>query len=117
MWFGAGGFCLDRLPGGRDNRRTATKRPRGGTRKAAGLPLVFKTLVGLVLAGAALSAPSGATADPPSNDAYLLSTVIAQSETTGSQPAIFENAVDTTDATTQTDLFNPDPFGTVTTGG
>lgn len=78
---------------------------------------MLKTLVGLVLVSGALLAPSVAAAVPPDNDNYLASTIVVQSQTTGSQPSPFETTVDTTDATTQTDLFNPDPFGTITTGG
>jgi hypothetical protein len=76
-----------------------------------------KWVVGLALSGAALIAPSVALADPPSNDAYLNSDIIVQSQTTGMKPQTLNTFVDTTDATTQADLFNPDPGGPVTSGG
>jgi hypothetical protein len=62
---------------------------------------------------AALSVPSMSLAAPapPPNDNYLSSFRIPQVETTGSQPVAFEDAKDTTAATTQTDLFNPDQSG------
>ena len=70
-----------------------------------------------VLAGAAWVAPAAATADPPVNDAYLNSALVVASQTTGERPATLNTFVDTTEATTQADLFNPDPEGTVTSGG
>jgi hypothetical protein len=69
------------------------------------------------LAGALWMLPSAALADPPTNDAYLESAVVVPSETTGELPRTLSTFVDTTDATTQTDLFNPDPGGATTSGG
>ena len=83
----------------------------------AGLTVRFTTLLGLALVGAVSISPSAALADPPSNDAYLTSAVIAPSETTGERPQTLSTFVDTADATTQADLFNPDPGGMVTSGG
>lgn len=57
------------------------------------------------------SSVSNAAAMPPPNDNYLASTVIGQVESTSSRLARFKDAQDTTEATTQTDLFNPDKFG------
>jgi hypothetical protein len=52
---------------------------------------------------------------PPLNDNYLSSLIIPQAATTGSSDLTFTDNRDTTDATTQSDLFNPDqngmPFG------
>ena len=55
----------------------------------------------MVLASAAL--PAAASAAPPANDNYLASTTIPSSP--------FSSVVDTTEATTQTDLFNPSAQG------
>jgi hypothetical protein len=58
----------------------------------------------VVLTAAACSAaPSRAAAAPPANDNYLASTTIASSP--------FSEIVDTTEATTQADLFNPNAQG------
>jgi hypothetical protein len=61
----------------------------------------LRLCLALVLASAAL--PATASAAPPPNDNYLASTTIASSP--------FTNVVDTTEATTQTDLFNPSKEG------
>jgi hypothetical protein len=79
--------------------------------------MTVKALVGLALVSGTLLAPSAAVAQPPGNDAYLLSTIIGQSKTTATRPAPFQTTVDTTEATTQADLFDPDPLGTATSGG
>ena len=56
---------------------------------------------------AALAVPETAAAAPPPNDNYLASSTIADQE--------YTDSVDTTEATTQSDLFNPNrdglPFG------
>jgi hypothetical protein len=67
------------------------------------MPL-FRTCVAALLTGAALAAaPAVASAAPPPNDNYLASTTIASSP--------FSDLPDTTEATTQTDLFNPSAQG------
>src|SRR5690349_1956841 len=57
----------------------------------------------------ALAVPAAASAAPPPNDNYLSSTSISDS----SRPLgkSFTDSIDTTDATTQSDLFNPDKDG------
>lgn len=61
----------------------------------------------LLIAAAVLALPATATAAPPPNDNYLASTTISDNE--------YRDSVDTTEATTQADLFNPNrdglPFG------
>jgi hypothetical protein len=61
----------------------------------------------LLIAAALLALPATAAAAPPPNDNYLASTTIATEE--------YRDSVDTTEATTQPDLFNPNrdglPFG------
>jgi hypothetical protein len=63
----------------------------------------------------ALALPTVASAAPPRNDNYLASTSISAPQ----RPLgpTFTDAVDTTDATTQGDLFNPDNQGRPLTGG
>jgi hypothetical protein len=64
----------------------------------------LRLLVAALLTGGALaSVPAVAAAAPPANDNYLASTTI------GSSP--FSDLVDTTEATTQPDLFNPSAQG------
>jgi hypothetical protein len=65
-------------------------------------------LAGLALLGA-LSAAQAAHAAPPRNDNYLASVRI--NDTTGALPGRFQEAVDTTEATTQPDLFDPNRDG------
>jgi hypothetical protein len=81
---------------------------------------LIRGLLGAVLAAAALLAAPGlapaSAATPPINDAYLTSLIVTQASTTGTN-ATYHDVEDTTAATTQSDLFNPDPFGTVTSGG
>ena len=64
-------------------------------------------------AAAALIFPSAAAAVPPPNDNYLASTSIVAED--GSMPLQYSDTVDTTEATTQADTFNPNrdgqPFG------
>jgi hypothetical protein len=60
-------------------------------------------LTGLLTAAALTTAPALAAAAPPANDNYLASTTIASSP--------FSDLVDTTEATTQPDLFNPNAQG------
>jgi hypothetical protein len=70
----------------------------------------LRRLLIAAIATAAFTATSApALAVPPLNDNYLASTAINVSGTT-LQP-IFNDQVDTTDATTQSDLFNPGPDG------
>ena len=61
----------------------------------------------LLIAAAVLALPATAAAAPPPNDNYLASTTIASEE--------YTDSVDTTEATTQADMFNPNrdglPFG------
>ena len=61
----------------------------------------------LLITAAVLALPATAAAAPPPNDNYLASTTIAAEE--------YADTVDTTEATTQPDLFNPNrdglPFG------
>jgi len=61
----------------------------------------------------ALAAPAAAAAAPPPNDNYLASTRIASSG--GGMPREFAEQVDTSEATTQADTFDPNsqgqPFG------
>jgi hypothetical protein len=61
----------------------------------------------LVITAAVLALPATAAAAPPPNDNYLASTTISGQE--------YADTVDTTEATTQPDLFNPNrdglPFG------
>jgi hypothetical protein len=60
------------------------------------------------------AAPAEAQAPPP-NDNYLSSTIIPQAMTTSFQQVMYTDTQDTTSATTQPDLFNPErsglPFG------
>jgi hypothetical protein len=81
------------------------QRPR--RRPGSRLGMFGAALVALL----SLPATSLAVPTPPPNDNYLSSFRIPQVETTGSQPVAFEDAQDTTAATTQTDLFNPDQSG------
>ncbi len=73
-----------------------------------------RCVLGLLACGAAaaLAGPPAANAAPPLNDNYLASTRMANA---GAVKRTFSEVVDTSGATTQTDLFNPDrdglPFG------
>ena len=69
----------------------------------------------LLLAALALVLPASAAAAPPPNDNYLGSTRITRSD--GSLPSVFRDSVDTTEATTQPDLFEPDQNGLPLGGG
>jgi hypothetical protein len=74
----------------------------------------FRSLLLVAATGAALAAaPAVALAVPPENDNYLASTALNQDGT--NVPRQYGNTVDTTEATTQADLFNPSrdgqPFG------
>jgi hypothetical protein len=73
----------------------------------------LRPLLLVAAAGAALIVPAVALAVPPENDNYLASTAI--NETGRNVPRTYANTVDTTEATTQTDMFNPNrdgqPFG------
>jgi hypothetical protein len=68
-----------------------------------------------LVAGVFVVAPAHAQPSPPSNDNYLSSTIITQAATTGFTATQYTDVEDTTSATTQPDLFNPDenglPFG------
>src|SRR5262245_47822049 len=63
----------------------------------------FRLFLAALLASAAL--PAAAAAAPPANDNYLASTTVPI------QASTFNDVVDTTEATTQTDLFNPSKEG------
>ena len=65
----------------------------------------------LLIAAAVLALPATAAAAPPPNDNYLASTSIA------STSKVFRDEVDTTEATTQPDLFNPSREGLPLGGG
>jgi hypothetical protein len=67
-------------------------------------------LLGAVTAAALTATSAPALAAPPLNDNYLASTAL---NAKGSQlaPTLMDSSVDTTDATTQSDLFNPGPDG------
>jgi hypothetical protein len=54
---------------------------------------------------------------PPPNDNYLLSTIIPQSETTGMTPQTYTDTQNTTSATVQSDLFDPEQNGLNLGGG
>jgi hypothetical protein len=66
-------------------------------------------LLAAAVAAAALAVPSAAAAAPPLNDAYLASLPVDNAE--------FTATVDTTEATTQADLFNPSSTGQPLGGG
>lgn len=79
--------------------------------------LMLRSRVALATAGAALlmvTAPA-AWAVPPANDAYLASTVMRSAD--GGFPSSWNATVDTTEATTQGDLFQPDKDGQPLGGG
>lgn len=63
----------------------------------------------LLLAAALLALPASAAAAPPPNDNYLASSTIAATE--------YRDGVDTTEATTQADTFDPSRDGLPTGGG
>lgn len=63
------------------------------------------------------AAAASAAVPPPANDAYSQSTVIPQGQTTGTHATTFTDQVDTTSATVQSDLFNPDVHGQPSSGG
>jgi hypothetical protein len=63
----------------------------------------------VLIASAALALPATAAAAPPPNDHYLASSTIATEE--------YRDSVDTTEATTQPDLFDPDRDGRSLGGG
>ena len=67
----------------------------------------------VLIAAVALSLPASAAAAPPPNDNYLASTTINRAN--GSMASEYSDSVDTTEATTQPDLFDPNrdglPFG------
>jgi hypothetical protein len=64
---------------------------------------------------AALAVPAVAAAAPPPNDNYLASTSISDAQRP--LPPEYSNQVDTTEATTQSDTFNPDKDGLPLGGG
>ena len=59
--------------------------------------------------------PASAAAAPPPNDNYLASTTINRQD--GSMANEYADSVDTTEATTQPDMFNPDKDGLPLGGG
>jgi hypothetical protein len=74
----------------------------------------FRTLTGALVV-LALACPASAAAVAPANDNYLASTSINAAD--GSLPREFTDRVDTTEATTQADLFNPNREGLPGGGG
>jgi hypothetical protein len=73
-------------------------------------------LSSLLLSAAVLAAlPASAAAAPPPNDNYLASTTINRQD--GSMANEYGDSVDTTEATTQPDMFNPDKDGLPLGGG
>jgi len=74
------------------------------------IPLL--TLCCWISAGSADAQPAA-----PLNDNYLLSTVIPQAATTSFQQLTYSDTQDTTSATTQADLFDPDQAGANPGGG
>jgi hypothetical protein len=72
----------------------------------------------LAVIGVALgAAPADGQPSPPPNDNYLASTIIPQAANTGMTEVTYTDAEDTTSATTQPDLFNPDKSGLPFGGG
>jgi hypothetical protein len=67
------------------------------------MPPIRPALAALLTGAAFAAAPAAASAAPPPNDNYLASTTIASSP--------FSDVQDTTEATTQPDLFNPSAQG------
>ena len=74
-------------------------------------PIARRMAVAFGVLAACLYCSPLSTAAPPANDNYLASTIIPQVQTTSSQLARFKDVQDTTLASTQPDLFNPDKFG------
>src|SRR4051812_43029217 len=68
-------------------------------------------LAAALTAAAAAGTPAVAAAAPPDNDNYLASTAVVLDSTT------FSATADTTEATTQPDLFNPNRDGQPLGGG
>ena len=109
-----GGPCRSELPpplGGKRTRRRQRADPFliGGALAFAPGGVVESPAMRLplLIAAALLALPATAAAAPPPNDNYLASTTISSQE--------YRDSVDTTEATTQPDLFNPNrdglPFG------
>ena len=73
------------------------------------MPSPLRLAVAGMTCAAALAVPAVAAAVPPPNDNYLASTSISDSQRPLGKS--FKDAVDTTDATTQSDLFDPDMNG------
>ena len=72
----------------------------------------------LTISGLTLCAvPAYGQPSPPPNDNYLTSTIIPQAATTGMHQMTYTDVEDTTAATTQPDLFNPDQSGLPFGGG
>ena len=73
-------------------------------------------LSSILLSAVALAAvPASAAAAPPPNDNYLASTTINRQD--GSMSNEYADSIDTTEATTQPDMFNPDKDGLPLGGG
>jgi hypothetical protein len=68
-----------------------------------------RLLIAAIATAAFIATSAPALATPPLNDNYLQSTKLNEERT--AVPAVVTDSVDTTDATTQSDLFNPDPNG------
>jgi len=73
------------------------------------------TRLAVTATAATFAVPAVAAAAPPPNDNYLASTSIVNSA--GTLPGHFSEGVDTTEATTQADTFNPDKDGLPLGGG
>ena len=74
-----------------------------------------RLLLAAVGGGLLLGAPATASAAPPPNDNYLASTTIRTAS--GGMPREYRDQVDTTEATTQPDTFNPNRDGLPFAGG
>jgi hypothetical protein len=79
------------------------------------MPTVIRLAVSGLACAAALTCPALAAAAPPPNDNYLASTSI--SDTQRPLPPEYSDSIDTSEATTQSDLFNPDKDGLPLGGG
>jgi hypothetical protein len=80
------------------------------------MPSHLRLVVSAMACAVALVVPAAASAVPPANDNYLASTSISDAQRPLGR-MFTDNTVDTTDATTQADLFNPDKDGQPLGGG
>lgn len=88
---------------------TRSKRPRPRWRVVRSARCLMAAAVG------ALALATPALAVPPRNDNYLSSTIMRDAR--GNTPSEFRDAVDTAEATTQADLFDPSQEGLPLGGG